>query len=130
MAVGPQHVIAADALGFADEPYDALLDDYYAKFYGPVRDEMKAFVEYCESHWSTMRDSLQEMDQTLALLSAARSAAGAGVYSQRVELLTEYVKPLIPIRNRMADKFVAQNGQTPEAPYLTWATAARLTRVK
>ena len=36
----------------ADQDVDALLEEYYEKFYGPAAAEMKAFVEYAEANWA------------------------------------------------------------------------------
>jgi hypothetical protein len=127
------HALAADHLNCyvtsriywdASQDIDELLDDYYDKFYGPAADEMKAFVEYCEGNWPVMRQDKAVMDQMLALLGAAVQAAGSGIYSQRVDLLVEYVKPLKAMSEALSDRYVAQNGQTPVHPYTNWATAA------
>jgi hypothetical protein len=109
----------------ADQDVDALLNDYYDKFYGPAAAAMKAFVEYGEGHWATMRQHKPEMDRALELLEAASAAAGTGVYSQRVALLVEYVKPIRARRDAMVENhYVARNGQTPVYPYTNWWTAA------
>jgi len=86
----------------ADRDVDALLEDYYAKFYGPAREEMKAFIEYSERNWPRMRKDMGVIDKALDLVAAARAAAGDGVYGKRVELAVTYVEPLKRLRAQLA----------------------------
>jgi len=78
---------------------DALLADYYTKFYGPAAKQMQAFVEFCERNWPRLappvpdRETLRHMQQ---LLSAARHAAGDSVHGRRIDLVVEYTRPLQP----------------------------------
>ena len=85
-----------------DADVDELLDEYYEKFYGPARVEMKAFVEYCEANWRAMRNDLERVDQAFALLDQAVEAAGEGVYGERVDLITQYVKPMHQLRDQLS----------------------------
>ena len=81
---------------------DALLEEYYALFYGPACDEMKAFIEYCEENWPRMRREGEVIDQALALLAAAQDAAAPeSVYRQRIELVADYTQPLEALRMQL-----------------------------
>ncbi|MCA1809697.1 MAG: DUF4838 domain-containing protein, partial [Lentisphaerae bacterium] len=108
----------------ADQDIDALLDDYYEKYYGPAAVQMKAFVEFCEQNWRTMKSSEASMTTMLDLLRAAKLAAGASLYGQRIDMMEDFVQPLRELRDSMLDKYVAQNGQDPIYPYTNWASAA------
>ncbi len=76
---------------------DALLADYYEKFYGPAAKEMRAFIEYCERKWPDMAGPERDVAtvrQMRQLLSAAREAAGESDAGKRIELIHQYVGPL------------------------------------
>ena len=76
---------------------DALLDDYYRKFYGPAAQEMKAFVDFCETNWPRMTDDERDaatIVRTQVLLAAARRAAGDSVYGRRIDQVVAYTRPL------------------------------------
>ncbi len=95
----------------ADQDIEALLNEYYEKFYGPAAKEMKAFIDYSEENWSLMRTKVEQIDKALALLAAARKAAGDTVYGKRVDLLVEYLQPMKPLR----DKLVTRMKDVPQA---------------
>jgi hypothetical protein len=86
----------------ADQDVDALLEEYYEKFYGPARDEMKAFVTYAEANWMNANKDVAVIDRLQELLDAAEEAAGDGIYAQRVALLTDYMERLGQLRERLA----------------------------
>ena len=95
----------------ADQDIEALLNEYYEKFYGPAAKEMKAFVEYSEANWSLMHTKVEQIDKALELLMAARQAAGDTVYGKRVDLLVEYLQPMKQLR----DKLVTRMKDVPKA---------------
>jgi hypothetical protein len=104
----------------ADQDIDALLGEYYEKFYGPAAKEMKAFIEFSEANWQRMNNDKAPIDKALELLEAARKAAGDTVYGQRVGLLVEYCQPMHQLREKLAKgrnkdvKFaVASRGKPP-----------------
>ncbi len=68
----------------ADQDIDALLEEYYTLYYGPARDEMKAFFEYSEQHTPDGSASPSTMRN---MLNQAKAVAGSGVYSDRIDLL-------------------------------------------
>lgn len=86
----------------ASQDLDALLADYYEKFYGPAAAEMKAFVEYAEANWQSSTKDAKVIDRLIALLAAARKAAGDTVYGKRVGLLTQFMQPLLEKRDTIA----------------------------
>lgn len=79
----------------ADQDVDVILDEYYEKFYGPAKKEMKAFFEHCEKNWRRMRSEAPVIVEALRLLAAARLKAGGGVHGDRVEFIENYHSPLL-----------------------------------
>jgi hypothetical protein len=88
----------------ADQDLKAMLEEYYTLFYGPARDEMKAFIEYCEANWNGMRKSVDKIDKVYELLGKATEKVPAdSVYGKRMALITEFVKPLKDLRAIVAE---------------------------
>ncbi len=87
----------------ADLDIEALLNEYYEKFYGPAAKEMKAFIEFSEANWNKMSSDVALIGKALELLDAARKAAGDTVYGKRIDLLADYCqKPLTELRDRLS----------------------------
>lgn len=87
----------------ADEDVDKLLEEYYTLFYGPAREQMKAFVTFCEANWRDMRKNAEKISQALTLLESARAAAGTdSIYAQRIEKISEFVEPLKNLYKQLA----------------------------
>jgi len=86
----------------ANQDVDALLEDYYEKFYGPARAEMKAFIQYAEANWPQASKNVAVIDRLFELIAAAEVAAGDGIYGKRVDLLVEYMQRLKQLRDRLA----------------------------
>jgi len=86
----------------ADQDLDALLEDYYTLFYGPARDEMKAFIEYSEQNWMDLK-KVEKIDKVFELLTAAQGKAPEGsAYAKRIALIAEYIDPLKDRRKQLA----------------------------
>lgn len=74
---------------------DALLDEYYQKFYGPAAEEMKAFIEYSEANRRELTRDAKKVKKCLALLDAAAAKAKPdSVYGKRIALVVDYLKKL------------------------------------
>lgn len=87
----------------ADLDIDALMEDYYTKFYGPAREPMKAFIEHCEQYRATMLKDSAQIDTALSHLNQALAAAPAGsIYRQRIEWIGEYFAPLTALKAQLA----------------------------
>ena len=87
----------------ADQDLDALLDEYYQKYYGPAAAEMKAFIEFSEANWPKMQRDADLVAKTLALIAAAREAAGEdSIYARRVALIDKYLDRLEQLRDKIA----------------------------
>lgn len=86
----------------ANQDVDALLADYYEKFYGPAAREMKAFIEYAEANWMKANKDVAVIDRLFELLGAARKTAGDTIYGQRVDLLAVYMQLLKEVREKVA----------------------------
>ncbi len=73
----------------ADQDIDAMLEEFYTLFYGPAAAPMKAFIEYSESNWPSMRLNVASVNRALELFATAKAAVDAeSVYGQRIALLT------------------------------------------
>lgn len=79
--------IAARLYWDAGQDVDALLDEYYTLYYGPVSQQMKAFVEYAEAHYGEATEDLTVIPTLRSMLADARAAAGDTIYGHRIELL-------------------------------------------
>lgn len=86
----------------ADQDLDALLGEYYEKFYGPAAKEMKAFIEYSETNWHFMQSKVECIDKAFELLAAARKTAGETVYGKRIALLVDFVQPMKALREKIS----------------------------
>ena len=85
-----------------NQDVDALLAEYYAKFYGPARKEMKAFVDYAEANYPKATKDKAVIDKLFELIGAARAAAGDGAYGKRVDLIVQFMAPLRQLRAKIA----------------------------
>ena len=106
----------------ANQDIDALLNEYYEKFYGPAAKEMKAFIEYSEANWGKMSNDAAPIGKALELLATARKAAGDTIYGQRIDLLIDYCqKPMTELATKLAKgrnkdlKFAAESRGKPPA---------------
>jgi len=88
-----------------DQGIDTLLDEYYAGFYGPAAQPMKAFVEYCEANWQSVAQDSEKIDRVHELFAAVQKAAPAdSIYAQRVALIADYIRPLEKLQQQLAIK--------------------------
>ena len=86
-----------------DLDVDALLEEYYTLYYGPAREEMKTFIQYCEANWMDMRKSEEKIAKVFALLDTAqRKAPADSVHAKRIALIAEYVKPMKALAEQLA----------------------------
>lgn len=61
--------------------------------------EMLDFIAFCEQNWprlSPANPDSETLRQMQRLLNNAHTAAGDSVYTRRIELVAEYVRPLLP----------------------------------
>lgn len=87
----------------ADQDVNALLDEYYAEFYGPARQEMKTFIDYCEASRIGLGKSSEKIGKVLELLDQARQKVAAdSVYGKRIALIADYTSPLKDLREQLA----------------------------
>lgn len=88
----------------ADLDIDKLLDEYYANFFGPVRDEMKAFIEYSEKNWLDMLKDAEKIERCFELLKVAQDKVPTGSdYEKRIALIADYIAPMREIQQRLKD---------------------------
>lgn len=86
----------------SDENIDALLEEYYEKFYGPAGSFVQEAFELAEEHIplrvAGLR-TLQPIDPNVKirfheLLQEARETAGESVYRDRIDLLLSEIEPI------------------------------------
>jgi hypothetical protein len=91
---------------------DALLEEYYTLYYGPAREEMKAFISYCEANFEGLDKNAAKIDRVFELLAAGRAKAPAGsVYEKRIAMIADYLAPLRELRAQLSKG----RGDVPEA---------------
>ena len=102
--------VQASYLWDADQEIDTLLEEYYTLFYGPVREEMKAALEFAQANYSRtdqsrsggkcdpMNVELEVKIALLELLHAARDSAGETVYGERIQVMIDELVPLDSLR--------------------------------
>lgn len=94
----------------ADQDIDAVLDEYYQKFYGPAGSRMKAFIEYCETHYEELADSKDVAQQAMHLFSQAQAQVdNDSVHGQRIALVDVYLDGM---RNRL-EQLEKERGPVP-----------------
>jgi hypothetical protein len=87
----------------AGQDVDALLDEYYTLYYGPARNEMKAFIEYSEANYLDMGKKAEKIGKVFELLAKAEAKAPAGsVYARRIALIADYIKPMKDLGAQLA----------------------------
>ncbi|MCA1808446.1 MAG: DUF4838 domain-containing protein [Lentisphaerae bacterium] len=87
----------------SDLDIDALLEEYYVKFFGPAANEMKAFIEFSEANWVGMKKDAALIDEAVELIESAKKAADKEtIYGQRVYLVDTYLDKLRDIRDKVA----------------------------
>jgi Domain of unknown function (DUF4838) len=105
-ALGTAHLdiyILSKLLWNRNTDVEALLEEYCRLFYGPVRKEMRAFIDYCEANHPKMRTDVSAIDQALKLIGQAKARVKPGsVYGQRVSLIVDYVEQLKGLRENLA----------------------------
>ncbi|MCA1810165.1 MAG: DUF4838 domain-containing protein, partial [Lentisphaerae bacterium] len=69
---------------------DQILDEYYEKFYGPAKDEMKTFVEYVEENYADLTKDPDKVNKAFELFQAVQAKVDPEtVYGKRVALIDE-----------------------------------------
>ena len=96
----------------ADQNVDALLDEYYRLFYGPAAEQMKAFIEHCETHYALLGSDPDIAKQALNLFDQAKAnAPKETAYGKRLALVDEF---LTKLRDRSAQLAVQRPEGRPE----------------
>lgn len=87
----------------AELDVDALLDEYYERFYGPASREMKALIEFSEANWAGMKKEAPLIDEALELMATAKMAVGDDtIYRERVYMMDRYLDALRAVRDKVA----------------------------
>jgi hypothetical protein len=86
--------------GGTERDIEALFAEYCSLFYGPSGASMRAFFDYCESHWQEMEQDKPTADHALLLFERARAQAEpSSIYGRRLAVMDEY---LAGLRNKSA----------------------------
>jgi len=103
MAVNHLNVYVTSRLYWdADRDVDAMMGEFYEKFYGPVAEEMKGFIEYADANWMRGNKDVAVIDRMFELIGDARDRAGDTVYGRRIGLVATYMERLKPVREKLA----------------------------
>ncbi len=106
----------------SQQDLDEVMEEFYTLYYGPARQQMKAFITFSEENWPVMGSDIEVIDETFALLKAAIEAAPEGsVYADRIQITADYVEMLRPWRERLAQ---GREGPTVTIPVLAEAGLA------
>jgi hypothetical protein len=94
----------------ADQDVEALLEEYYALFYGPAREEMKAALEYAQASYSRVDRKKRQglpwaVDMSvqirfLEMLHTARERSGDNIYGERIQMMIDEMPPLKQLREK------------------------------
>ncbi len=71
----------------ADQNIEELLSDYYGKFYGPAKDEMRKFYTRAEEFHMNREDVKKHGEELVGYLKEAKKKAGDTIYGKRVDLM-------------------------------------------
>ena len=86
----------------ADRDIDALLAEYYTRFYGPAAPDMEAFIEYCEAHYLELTQDKDVLNTALSHFDAAKAKVSpTSVYGKRIALIDEYLTELQQRREQL-----------------------------
>ncbi len=104
----------------AKQDVDALLKEYYTRFYGPAAAQMQAFIEYCEPNFGQMGGDPGVIRKALDLFDQAKAAAPSGsVHAQRIALVDEF---LTTMRDRGKQIAVERPAGLPQCRILDMGT--------
>jgi hypothetical protein len=82
---------------------NAMLEEYYTLFYGPARDEMKAFIEYSEANWPNMGKHAEKIAKAFELLGKAQQKVPAdSAYGKRIALIADFIKPMKALQDQLS----------------------------
>lgn len=88
----------------ADQDINKILEEYYTLFYGPARDEMKAFIEFSEANWKDMKNSAEKIGKAFELLNnAVKKTPADSVYAKRIAMISEYMNPLKALHEQLSN---------------------------
>ena len=87
-----------------DLDLEATLEDYYDKFFGPAKDEMREFYEFAGEVWmrpgprqitaSSGFLKSEDVPEYFRILDRARVKAGDTVYGERIDFIANEMEPL------------------------------------
>ena len=92
----------------AEQDLDALLDDYYRKFFGSAAEQMRDAFDFAEANYirgkGRPRLSLADRIELTERMRAARDAAGDTVFARRIDYILEEEPSLEELRQRLAEQ--------------------------
>ncbi|MFC1454102.1 DUF4838 domain-containing protein [Verrucomicrobiota bacterium] len=122
-APGCDHInlyVQARFLWDADQDVEAILDEYYEKFYGPAAKEMKEVFTFAEQKYrrtdksfklrcNPMNVSLPVKIKVIELLHKARETAGDTIYGKRIQVIIDELPKLAALRQELEDQLKKGN---------------------
>ncbi|MFC1454346.1 DUF4838 domain-containing protein, partial [Verrucomicrobiota bacterium] len=73
-----------------DRDVDEILNEYYGLFYGPAKDEMKAFVNYVEANYADLTKDKDKVNSAFELFEKVRKKVKPEtVYGKRVTMINK-----------------------------------------
>ena len=103
--------VNASLLWNPDQNLDALLDEYFALFYGPAKDKAKEAFVFAEAHYGgkgKVNLALEDKIEFAQKLLAAKEVAGETIYGNRIQVILDDLGTVDDLRKALA---IQQEGQ-------------------
>lgn len=106
--LGIEHLnlyLAARLYWDAGQNVDALLADYFSRYYGPAAEAMRAFAAHAEANWMLMSTDAAKIGESFALLAKAQAAAEPqSLPGRRIAQIAAVMKPLHALQQQLSRK--------------------------
>ncbi len=97
--------LAARLYWDVDQDVEALLAEYFATYYGPAAEAMRAFVAHAEDNWMHMSTDGAKIGESLALLARAQAAADPqSLPGRRIAQIAALMKPMHALARQLGRK--------------------------
>ncbi len=88
-----------------DADVDAMLDEYFANYYGPAAESMQRFVTYAEENRRQVGRDVEGIDRVLELIAVAQADVDPdSIYGQRVAKVAHYVGRMSALREQLGQE--------------------------
>jgi hypothetical protein len=94
--------VAARLYWDVDQSLEALLADYFTRYYGPAAEAMEAFVSHAEANWMHMSTDPAMIGASLALLAKAQAAVDPqSLPGRRIARIAAIMQPLHGLQQQL-----------------------------